>query len=860
MTIPTPTIPRSLSIEREMRSSYLDYAMSVIVSRALPDARDGLKPVHRRILYAMNELGMAPNQPYKKSARIVGEVLGKYHPHGDAPVYDSLVRMAQDFSMRYPLIDGQGNFGSVDDDPPAAMRYTEARLARIAQEMLVDIDRETVDFTANFDASLLEPTILPSRLPNLLVNGASGIAVGMATNIPPHNLGEVCRAVVHLIDDPDAPLDALMRFVRGPDFPTGGIIRGREGIVNAYSTGRGRIVVQARTEIEEIPHGGGRHRILVTELPYQVNKATLVEKIATLAKERRIDGVTDVRDESDRTGMRIVVELRRDVQPELVLNNLYKHTAMQSAFNVNMLALVEGAPRTINLRQALQLFIHFRERVITRRSEYELRKARERTHILEGLRTALLNLDAVIALIRAAQDTEAARTGLMEQFSLSQVQAQAILDMQLRRLSSLERQRLEEEYQSLLQTIAELETLLADPLKLLEVIKEETQKLTKDFSNKRRTEIVGEEPTDFSKEDLTPHQEVVVTLSQRGYIKRIPADTYRLQHRGGRGVRGQTTREADVIQHLSILDTHDTLLFFTNRGRVYALKCFEVAADTSRTTRGMPLVNLVNLAPQEQVQALIAVPNLQQEGFVLLATRRGEIKRMDFRALANIRSNGLIAINIKPGDELVSVRTCGEGDDILMVSQQGQGIRFLASQVRAHSRTAGAIRGIRLVPGDQVVAMDVAVPGLRLFTISQHGYGKLTPVNSFPQQQRGGQGVRAFRVNPKTGPIAAAQVMVDCLELMIISTNAIIIRTPLVPIPVLGRATQGVIIWRAPTKDDTVASIACISSKEEQQTKPEPKKAKTRVDRARARGNGAGQNGPTPAQDEEPEPGLSPDP
>ena len=595
---------RPVRIEDEMRNSYLDYAMSVIVSRALPDVRDGLKPVQRRILYAMDDLGMRAGTAYRKSARLVGDVLGKYHPHGDTAVYDALVRMAQDFSLRYPLIDGQGNFGSIDDDPPAAMRYTEARLAAIAQEMLADIDRDTVDFGVNFDDSLREPLVLPARLPNLLINGASGIAVGMATSIPPHNLREVCDAVVHLIDHPEATVDDLIKFIHGPDFPTGGIIMGREGIHSAYSSGRGRVVVRARAAIEDMARGG-RKQIVVTEIPYQVNKATLVEKIALLAKDKKVDGISDIRDESDRHGMRVVIELRREAQAEIVLNNLYKHTALQSAFSVNTLALVDGQPQVLPLKRILRHYIDFRRQVITRRAEFDLKKAQDRAHILEGLRIALNNLDAVINLIRQSADADAARQGLMQQFGLTQIQAQAILDMQLRRIAALERERIEEEYQGLLKTIAELQALLADPQKILAEIKTEIRKLRKDYGDDRRTEITGEEARSYTPEEQIQHQEMVVTITQRGYIKCMPASTYRAQHRGGRGITGMLPREADVLQHLLVADTHDTLMFFTNRGKAYSLRCFEIPPDTTRTTRGTPAVNLLSVSEGERINAVV---------------------------------------------------------------------------------------------------------------------------------------------------------------------------------------------------------------------------------------------------------------
>ena len=799
---------RPVKIEDEMRSSYLDYAMSVIVARALPDVRDGLKPVHRRILYAMEEMGMRPGTPYRKSARIVGEVLGKYHPHGDTSVYDAMVRLAQDFSLRYPLIDGQGNFGSVDDDPPAAMRYTEARIARIAMEMPADIDRDTVDFTPNFDDSLTEPTVLPARLPNLLVSGSSGIAVGMATNIPPHNLSEVCDAVTCLIDNPEAETEELIQFVQGPDFPTSAVILGRDGIREAYETGKGKVVVRAKTEIEESDRSG-RWQIIITEIPYMVNKAALVLKIANLAKEKKIDGISDIRDESDRQGMRVVVELRRDAQVQRVLNNLYKHTTLQAAFHINMLALVDGQPRILSLKAMLRHYIDFRTEIVRRRAEFDIKKAQVRAHILEGLRIALQNLDAVIKLIRAAADADEARQGLMEQFGLDQEQAQAILDMQLRRISSLERRKIDEEYQGLTKTIAELQALLGDPAKMLAVVKQETAKLKEDFGDARRTAISNEGPTDFTQEELIPHQEMVVTLSQRGYIKCIPTTTYRLQHRGGKGVRGQTTREGDALRHIMVTDNHDLLLFFTNMGRVYKTKVYELPPDTSRATRGMPLVQVLQLGPEESVQTMLTVPSLQDEGDLLLATRMGEIKRMALISLTNIRTNGIRAMDMEPGDELVSVRLGSEEDDIIMVSGQGMSIRFPAAQVRRSSRASGGVRGMRLKDEDTIVAMDMVVPEGQLLVVSQRGYGKPTTLDRYRLQSRGGYGLKTFRITSKSGPVATARVIKEGEEILIISQRGQRIRSSLSEIRVLSRRTQGVSIFTL-AEDDSVVSIASM--------------------------------------------------
>ena len=692
MVTTTPAPPaennRPVRLEEEMRTSYLTYAMSVIVSRALPDVRDGLKPVHRRILYAMQEMGARANTPNKKSARIVGEVLGKYHPHGDTSVYDALVRMAQPFSSRYPLIDGQGNYGSVDGDPPAAMRYTEAKMTTISQELLADIDLNTVDFVPNFDDSLEEPVVLPGRLPNMLINGSSGIAVGMATNIPPHNLGEICDAICYLVDHPDCVTEQLMRHVQGPDFPTGAKIRGRTGIMDIYTTGRGRVVIEATTEIEDLQ--SGREQIIVTELPYQINKANLVEKIAQLAREKRIEGISDIRDESDRQGMRIVLELRRDAHSQLVLNNLFRHTAMRNSFNVIMLALVDGQPQVLPLKRCLEHFIDHRQVVIRRRSEFLLQRAQDRDHIVQGLLLALDRMDEVIATIRASADVETARNSLMETFQLTQPQAQAILDMQLRRLAALERQRLEDEHQELLKTITDLEELLASPEKVLAQIKTETRQLKKSYGDARRTVIYDEEVQDQTLDELTPHMDVVVTLSQRGYIKRMPCETYRTQHRGGKGVRGMVTRDDDFLMDLVVVDTHDTLFFFTNRGRVYPLRALRIAGDTSRTTRGTPLVQLLPLDRGEQVQAMLAIQNPKEDYLLVLATRLGEVKSLKTGQLTNIRPSGLIVMDLEREDELVSVAQVGDAKDIVIVSENGQAIKFPVAGLTPRSRSAGA--------------------------------------------------------------------------------------------------------------------------------------------------------------------------
>lgn len=821
--MPTGTI-RPIRIEDEMRSSFLDYAMSVIVARALPDVRDGLKPVHRRILYAMDELGMRPGTAYKKSARLVGEVLGKYHPHGDSPVYDAMVRLAQDFSMRYPLIDGQGNFGSVDDDPPAAMRYTEARLALISQEMLTDIDQETVEFSPNFDASLSEPTVLPARLPNLLINGSSGIAVGMTTSIPPHNLSEVCDAIVHLIDHPESELDDLMQFIQGPDFPTAGILLGKDGIREAYETGRGRVVERARVDAEEGTRGG-RWQLVVTELPYTVNKAALVEKIARLAKEKKIDGISDVRDESGRQGMRVVIELRRDAQVQRVKNNLFKHTALQSTFYINMLALVDGQPQTLPLKSMLQHYIDFRIEVIRRRTEFDIRKASARAHILEGLRIAINDLDAVIKIVRAASDIETARQALIEQYNLDTEQAQAILEMQLRRLAALERKKIEDEYNELTKTISRLKNLLSDPSRVLAVVSEETQKIKKDYGDSRRSALSNEEVTGFTNEELIPHQEVVITLSQRGYIKCVPAETYRRQHRGGKGIRGQSTREGDILREHLVADTHDLLMLFTNTGRVYRMKVYELPTDISRVSRGMPLVQALNLRPDESVNALLGISPLEQDGKdILFGTRLGEIKRMALSALANIRSNGLNTMDLEPGDELVSVRVAQETDDIVMVTQQGMSIRFPAIQVRRSSRLAGGVRGIRLRDEDRVISMDVMLPEGQLLVISQRGYGKPTSMERYRLQARGGYGLATIRTTSKSGLTATARVVKEGEDIMIISERGQVTRTNLSELRERSRRTQGVSIVSV-QENDKVVSITSMDAKSRHQRDTTPRPA-----------------------------------
>jgi len=796
---------RPVDIQEEMKGSYLDYAMSVIVSRALPDVRDGLKPVQRRILYAMGELGLAHTSSHKKSARIVGEVMGKYHPHGDSPIYEAMVRMAQDFSMRYMLVDGQGNFGSVDNDPPAAMRYTEARLSSIAQEMLRDIDKETVDFTPNFDGSLSEPTVLPAVLPDMLLNGAAGIAVGMATTIPPHNLNEIADAICHLIDNPEASVEDLINLVHGPDFPTAGIIYGRQGIMDTYAKGKGRIVIRARIDIEEMAKG--RNQIVVTELPYQVNKAALVQRIADLVKMKKIEGISELRDESDRQGIRIVIELRKAVQPEQVLNNLYKHTQMQTAFNANMLALVDGQPRVLSLKTALQQYINFRQEVIIRRTQYELRQAKERAHILEGLKIALDNLDAVIDTIRQSPSAEAARKNLMESFGLTQVQAQAILDMQLRRLAALERKKIIDEYTEVLKTIAYLEDLLANPRKVLFLIKEDTVRLKEKYGDARRTEIVEHEPEDFSDEDLIHHQSMVIALTTRGYIKRMPIETYRVQQRGGRGVMGISTRETESLVGLLVADTHDTLLFFTNRGRVYSLKCWKVPMETSRAAKGIPLVKLISIGEDEHVTEILPVTDFTPGYFMIMATRKGIVKRSTLESFSAVRSNGLIAMKLPKGDELVAVRVAAPEDEIIMITEAAQSIRFAISGLRIASRTSGGVRGVHLAPDDRVISMDVVLPEGLMLVLTKDGHGKCSRLTNYRTQSRGGSGIKTLSL--KAGRVVAARVVQPEDEVMMLSARGVIIRMKAENIPVQGRIRRGASIMKV-DQGDEVSSIAAL--------------------------------------------------
>ncbi|MGZ3615912.1 MAG: DNA gyrase subunit A [Ktedonobacteraceae bacterium] len=801
---------KTVSIVDEMTGAYLDYSMSVIVSRALPDVRDGLKPVHRRVLYAMDQMGLQSTKSFRKCAGTVGEVLKSYHPHGDVAVYDSLVRMAQPWSMRYPLVLGQGNFGSQDDDPPAAMRYTEAKLAAIADELLRDIDKDTVDFKPNYDNQTEEPTVMPARLPNLLLNGSTGIAVGMATNIPPHNLMEVCSGIIYLIDNPEATTEDLSRIVRGPDFPTGGIIQGREGIRNTYANGRGRIVVRAKTVLEEAERG--RMSIVVTELPYQVNKAELVKKIAEMARDKKIDGISEIRDESDRHGMRMLIELKRDATPESVLNALYKYTAMQSAFNANMLALVDQQPRILTLKAFLQHHINHREVVITRRTRYELRKAEARKHILEGLKIALDNLDTVITTIRQSQSAEIALVNLMQQFSLSEEQGKAILDMRLARLAALERGKVEEELRDVLKHIDYYNILLADINEIRKLIKADLVELKEKYGDERRTDIVEGEAGEFKDEDLIRNDEVVVTLTEKGYIKRLPSNTYRAQRRGGRGITGMVTREDDTVRHLLVAHNHDALLFFTDRGRVFRLRVFELP-DVSRTAKGEHIINLISIEQRERVTAMVYVPKGVSRDFMIVATKKGEVKKTAMDEFEVVRRSGLIAMNLEDDDELIGAKLAHADDDVLMISAYGKAIRFTVDQLRSASRTSGGVRGIRLAKGDRLVSLNLAPKDGQLLVVNENGYGKRTPVEEYPSQSRGGSGVITSKVTTKTGPVATARVITEKdNDLMIISAGGVVIRTDVSTIHVAGRATQGVRVMNL-GEGDAVVAVATTNGK-----------------------------------------------
>lgn len=800
---------KEINISHEMKTSFMDYAMSVIVSRALPDVRDGLKPVHRRILYAMNELGMTSDKAYKKSARIVGEVIGKYHPHGDSAVYETMVRMAQDFSYRYMLVDGHGNFGSVDGDAAAAMRYTEARMSKISMELVRDINKDTIDYQDNYDGSETEPKVLPARFPNLLVNGASGIAVGMATNIPPHQLGEVIDGVLAVSHNPDITLPELMEVIPGPDFPTGAEIVGISGIRRAYQTGRGSIVLRAKAAIEEM--NGGKQRIIVSEIPYQVNKAKLIEKIAELVREKKIDGITDLRDESDRTGMRIVIELRRDVNANVLLNNLYKQTAMQTSFGINLLALVDGQPKVLNLKECLEYYLEHQKVVIKRRTAFELRKAEARAHILEGLRVALDHLDAVIALIRASQTTDIAREGLMEQFSLSYEQAQAILDMRLQRLTGLERDKIENEYAELVKRIAELKAILADEEKVLEIIRQELTEVKEKFNDERKT-IISIDEDSFEDEDLIPKTNIVITLTHNGYIKRLPITTYRSQKRGGRGIQGMGTNDDDFVEHLFTTCTHHTLLFFTNKGKVYRLKGYEIP-ELGRTAKGIPIINLLQIEQGEYISTVIPIEEFN-ENYLIFMTKHGITKRTELSSFANIRKGGLFAINLRDDDELHGVRLTDGNKEIIIGTKKGMAIRFHENDVRLMGRTAGGVKGISLSENDQVVGMDIIEEGFDVLTVTEKGYGKKTPIEEYRIQNRGGKGIRTTNITDKNGNVVSLRVVSDVHDLMIISVNGVIIRLHVQDISRTGRNTQGVRLIRI-GEGEGVATVAKVDIDEE---------------------------------------------
>jgi DNA gyrase subunit A len=806
--------PREL--EQEMRSSFLDYAMSVIVARALPDVRDGLKPVHRRILYAMHEAGLQPNRPRLKSARVVGDVMGNYHPHGDQSIYDTLVRMAQPFSLRYPLVDGQGNFGNIDDYPAAAMRYTEARLARLATEMLRDIDADTVEFEPNYDESRRQPSVLPSRFPNLLVNGSAGIAVGMATNMPPHRLGEVVDAIVEMIDKPEANVEDLMKHVKGPDFPTGAIVVGRAGIRDAYRTGRGRIVVRGRAHIEELR--GGRNAIIVTELPYGVKKggdSGVIKKIADLVSDKVLTEISDVKDHSDRTGMRIQIDLKREAIPQVVLNKLFKHTAIQTTFGYNAVALVDGVPRTLSLLELVQHYLDYQREVVTRRSKYELRKAVDRAHILEGYLIALDNLDEVIALIRAADDTESARTALQERFALSELQAQAILDLRLRALTGLERKRVEDEFADLQERITELRALLGDPARIDGVVREELLEIKSIYgkTDERRTEIVAGE-TDLELEDMIAEEDMVIAITKSGYIKRLPVTTYREQRRGGIGVMGMDLKDEDYIEHLFVGSTHDYILFFTSVGKVYRLKVHELPLGT-RQSKGRAIVNLLPFRQDEYVRAVIATRNFEEAKYLLFATRKGIVKKTEFAAYNTpLKADGIIAIGLRDDDELIGVRLTNGQDDVLMVSRAGQAIRFHEKDVRAMGRPASGVQGMRLRAGDEVIEVDVADPEADLLVITENGWGKRTRVVDYPVKGRGGLGVKTAQLVEGKGKLAGARIVRDGYAVMLISDGGTVIRMAVDDIKRSGRSTQGVIVMR-PRDGERVATLAPVMAADE---------------------------------------------
>ncbi|TYC87244.1 DNA gyrase subunit A [Acetobacterium wieringae] len=797
---------KSINIEEEMKTSYIDYAMSVIIGRALPDVRDGLKPVHRRIIFAMSELGLTPDKPFRKSARIVGDVLGKYHPHGDSSVYDAMVRMAQDWSTRYLLVNGQGNFGSVDGDSPAAMRYTEAKMGKITVEMLRDINKETVDFGPNFDESEKEPMVLPSKFPNLLVNGSSGIAVGMATNIPPHNLGEIIDGTVAFIDDPDISIDELMKYVKGPDFPTAGIVLGKSGIKSAYRTGRGRIKVRGKVDV--VTTKKGKKQIIITEIPYMVNKSKLVEKIAELVKEKKIEGISDLRDESDlKKGMSIIIDLKRDANETIILNQLYKHTQLQETFGVIMLALVNNEPKVLNLKEILFHYVEHQKEIITRRTIFELKKAEARAHILEGLKIALDHIDEVIKLIRAAADGKAAKEQLIERFKLSEIQAQAILDMRLQRLTGLEREKIEEEYKEIMLTIAKLKAILADGQLVLNIIKEELIEIKEKYGDKRRTSF-DIDVEDFEIEDLIKEEEVVITMTHIGYVKRITADNYRSQKRGGKGITALSTRENDFVEHLFTTTTHHYLMFFTNLGKVYRLKAFEIP-EGGRTARGTAIVNLLPLEEGEQIATMIPVKEFTADKYLIMATKQGIIKKTDLTEYDTSRKNGIIAINLREGDELINVRLVEQDEEIVMGTQCGYAIRFNSEEVRPISRTSIGVRGIELREDDVVVGMDIVKEELFVLCVSENGYGKLSASDLYRPQKRGGKGVQTYKVTKKTGELVGFCVISRDGEIMMINNQGVVIKLEGNDISAVGRNTQGVRLMKL-SPDESIATISKV--------------------------------------------------
>ena len=802
-------------IEDEMQKSYIDYAMSVIVSRALPDVRDGLKPVHRRILYAMHEAGMTANKPYKKSARIVGEVLGKYHPHGDSSVYDATVRMAQDFSSRYMMVDGHGNFGSVDGDSAAAMRYTEVRMAKIAEEMLADIEKNTVDFVPNYDESLEEPSVLPARVPNLLINGATGIAVGMATNIPPHNLGEVVDGLVKMIDNPEVSLEELIEVIPGPDFPTGALIMGRDGIRSAYATGRGAIRMRACARIERMSNG--KQRILVTELPYQVNKARLIETIADLVRNKTIEGLTDLRDESDRTGMRVVMEVRRDTNPEVLLNQLYKHTQLQETFGVNMLALVNGRPRTLGLKEILYQYLEHQKVIIVRRTQFDLKKARDRAHILEGLRIALDHLDSVINTIREAQTVDIARTNLMEIFTLSERQAQAILDLRLHRLTGLEREKIDKDYFDTMQLIEYLESVLADEHKVFGIIREDLLEMKKRFGDKRRTQIIGE-VQDLSREDLIAEEDIVITITHSGYVKRQPIDTYRAQKRGGRGIQGAGTKEEDFVEHLFTATTHHQVFFFTTRGRVFVIKGYELP-EAGRTARGTAIINLLSLQPEEKITAVIPIREITEGFYLFMGTKNGIVKKTDLMEFETVRKNGLIAIVLDDNDELIGVKLTDGNQQIILGTRDGMAINFSEQDVRSMGRSTRGVKGINLQEMDSIVGMDTMDPKGQVLVVSELGFGKRTAVDQYRMQSRGGKGLINLKVTEKTGAVVGLRVVRPEQDLLLINNDGIIIRMDVGQIRVIGRNTQGVALMRT-EENQRIVALAMVDKAADDGDKP----------------------------------------